>query len=45
MKAAQRDDASLSGIITALTSGQPIPPDVTQGLKRAFMKEGALCRT
>ena len=26
MKAAQQDDASLSGMIMALTSGQPIPP-------------------
>ena len=44
MKAAQQDDISLSSIITALTSGQPIPPDVAPGLKHAFMKEGALCR-
>ena len=43
-KAAQQDDASLSGMITALTSGQPIPPDVALGLKHAFMKEGVLCR-
>ena len=44
MKAAQHDDTSLSSLITALSSGQPIPPDVAPGLKRAFLKEGILCR-
>ena len=33
MKAAQHDDASLSIVITALTSGQPIPMHVAPGLK------------
>ena len=44
MKASQHDDTFLSSLITALSSGQPIPPDVAPGLKHAFLKEGILCR-
>ena len=44
MKAAQQGNASLSPMITALTSGQLIPPDVAPGLKHAFLKDGVLCR-
>ena len=44
MKTEQQDDTSPSNLITALTSGQPIPPNVAPGLKHAFLKEGVLCR-
>ena len=44
MKAAQLNDARLSGMITALTSSQPVPSDVAPGLKHVFLQEGVLCR-
>ena len=44
MKAAQPDDVSLSSLIIALISGQPIPPNVAPALKHACLKEGAQCR-
>ena len=44
IKTAQQDDDSLSCIVTALTHGQLIPADVAPGLRRAFLRDGILCR-
>ena len=44
LKAAQQTDDSLSQIITTLTQGNPVPPDVPPGLWHVFLQHGILCR-